>query len=88
MKRGKCINCGQASVKLTEEDAALVETLRARIKVLEGHRNTWRNIAYRLFDIASKHEPETADAVFADPTYGEPSMREGSERQSEETKGK
>ena len=35
-----------------------------RIKVLEGHREQWRRIAFRLYDELEKHDKETADAVF------------------------
>jgi hypothetical protein len=38
-----------------------------RIKVLEGHRNQWRRIAFRLFDELRKHDVLAAEEIFASP---------------------
>ena len=40
------------------------DRLLARSKVLEGHRNQWRKIAFALYDELKKHDKPAADAVF------------------------
>lgn len=34
-----------------------------RIAQLEGHRNQWRRVAFRLYEELRKYEPEKADAI-------------------------
>lgn len=40
------------------------DRLLARVKVLEGHRDQWRKLAFALYDVARKHDKVKADAVF------------------------
>jgi hypothetical protein len=37
-----------------------------RIKALEGHRNQWRRIAWRLHEELRKHDAATADGIIDD----------------------
>lgn len=37
--------------------------LRERVRVLEGHRNSWRRIAWRLEEELRKHDPDMAKAI-------------------------
>lgn len=51
----RCGHCG---------DLACCPRLEERVKVLEGHRNQWRRIAFRLEEELRKHDRAACDAVF------------------------
>lgn len=61
---------------LTAPEEALAELIQGvrdgsdernadRIKALEGHRKTWRRLAFRLYDELRKHDVIIAEAIFA-----------------------
>lgn len=47
-----------------EERTDEVVALRDRVKVLEGHRDQWRKLAFTLYDELKKHDQAAGDAVF------------------------
>jgi hypothetical protein len=48
-------------------DAATTDAREQRIAKLEGHRNTWRRIAYRLADELAKHDASAAERLLTEP---------------------
>jgi hypothetical protein len=64
---GMCPDCANVSV----------ETLCDERSKFKKHRNTWRRIAFRLYDELKKHDVMTAEEIFR--SDDEPTQRQGTE---------